>query len=272
MKILATLLALSIPSCLPLPEAPDYKTEPLTVNYKVLGPGDTSARCPSSFDTLLIGATADYEEGSLGFTEYIPCESTGSYTYELPTSGRTKVIGTENSGGDYFVDGKSRYDIQLSLTNAAHEPSENNNGLIRRIDLTSGNATADLEVYVNGTPSVASWTFSSSGANPSCSDVDVDEVELSYWPSDAVDSDGVPDPTMVTTTTYPCESHLDTNLVALVDPEVGGQTLTKVLKPGNYYGTFKAKRSGAVVATSDEVSFDASVDSIGTIAGTLDIE
>ncbi|HEY4054996.1 MAG TPA: hypothetical protein VGM39_00260 [Kofleriaceae bacterium] len=270
MKYLA-LVALILPACLPLPSAPDAKTEPLTVNYKVLGPGDSAGRCPSTFDTLVIGATEDYETGSQGFAEYIPCESSGTYTYELPTAGRTKVETGNESQGDYFVDGKSRYDVQLSLTNADHE-SQDSNGLIRRIDLTTGTASADLELYVNGTPSVASWTFSTSGANPSCSDVDVDEVELSYWPYDAEDDDGVPDPTMVTTTTYPCETHLDANLVSLVDPDVGGQTLTKVLKPGQYYGTFKAKHAGTVVATDDELSFDVDVDSIGTIETSLDID
>lgn len=140
---IATVLALSMSACLPLPPETTYDDErTVTVDWSLEGPKDTAGRCPSGYDTVLVEAcvTEDVYEC---FTATAPCDATGSQSVQVYTSGRYRPDGESS-----FWDLTTQYWVYMSLT----DPTGETRHSTHRPPSAASSATA------TASRSVATWT------------------------------------------------------------------------------------------------------------------
>ena len=250
---LTLLAAALLPGCALLTEGPEPDntlSDPVdvTVNYKLLGPGGVPAQCPAGFDKLTIFATMNiaYE----GFYEYIPCQSSGSYTYQLYRSGSIK----NEIGGR--IPAQEQYEMQLFTTDDSHSLYRDT-GTVKLADISGGPVTIELEVFPDAQRSLIEWGFDSvqtSAQDPSCVAMDVDEIEVEYWPRD--------NESQVYTQRFPC-THVEDLAEGASKFDSTGHAVTEVLAYGDYDGRARAYRAGAVISTDDDVFFENVKDDLG---------
>jgi hypothetical protein len=233
------LLAL-VPGCLVARDEPDNTlSDPVdvTVNYQLLGHGGVPAECPPGFTELMIFATVDI--AFQGFYEFIPCESSGSYTYQLFRRGSI----ANDVGGR--IKAEQQYQMQLFTTDDSHSLYRDT-GTVKLADISGGPVTIDLEVFPDAQRSLIEWSFSStqtSAQNPSCDAMDVDEIAIDYWPRE--------DAAQVFTHRFPCEHAEDLAEGAGLFDETAGHAVTEVLAYGDYDGVARAYRTGVQVSMDD---------------------
>jgi hypothetical protein len=245
-------LALLLPGCslLESEESDNTLSDPVdvTVNFKLLGHGGVPAECPPGFDQLMIFATRDI--AFEGFYEYIPCASSGSYTYPLYRRGSI----ANDIGGR--IDAQTMYQMQLFTTDDSHSLYRDT-GTVKLADLTGGPITIDLEVFPDAQRSLIEWSFSStqtSSSNPSCEAMDVDEVAIDYWPRG--------NEVEVFSLRLPCEHVEDLAEGGSLFDETAGHAVTEVLAYGDYDGVARAYRAGVEISM-DDVFFPNVKDDIG---------
>jgi hypothetical protein len=253
-KLSILMTAMLLPGCFLLvegEEADNTLSDPVdvTVNFKLLGHGGAPAQCPAGFDELMIFATMDiaYE----GFSEYIPCASSGSYTYQLYRSGSI----ANDVGGR--IQAQQQYEMQLFTTDDSHSLYRDT-GTVKLADISGGPVTVELEVFPDAQRSLIEWGFSStqtSAPNPSCDAMDVDEVEIEYWPRE--------NEAEVYTHRFPCENEVDLAEGGSAFSDTAGHAITEVLAYGDYDGRARAYRAGAVISTDDELFFPNPKDELG---------
>jgi hypothetical protein len=232
-------------------EADNTLSDPVdvTVNYRLLGPGGVPAQCPAGFDQLMIFATMDI--AFEGFNEYLPCQSSGSYTYQLYRSGSLR----NELGGR--IQAQKQYEMQLFTTDDSHTLYRDT-GTVKLADISSGPVMIDLEVFPDAQRSLIEWGFSSaqtSVQNPSCDAMDVDEIEIEYWPRDNA--------SQVYTQRFPCKHVEDLAEGASLFDDAAGHAVTEVLAYGDYDGRARAYRAGVVISTDDQVFFENPKDDLG---------
>jgi hypothetical protein len=117
--------------------------------------------------------------------------------------------------------------------------------------------TIDLEVFPDAQRSLIEWGFSSaqtSATNPSCDAMDVDEIEIDYWPRD--------NESQVYTQRFPCE-HVEDLAEGASLFDAAGHAVTQVLAYGDYDGRARAYRAGAVISTDDQLFFENTKSDLG---------
>ena len=249
-KLSMFLAAALLPGCSLLTQGEDTLSDPVavTVNYTLLGAGGVPAQCPAGFEQLLIFATEDI--GYEGFYEYIPCASSGSYTYQLYRSGSVP----NDIGGR--IEAQQQYEMQLFTTDDSHTLYRDT-GTVKLADISGGPVTIDLEVFPDAQRSLIEWGFSSaqtSAPDPSCEAMDVDEIEIEYWQRD--------NESQIYTQRFPCDHEEDLAEGASLFDENPGRAVTQVLAYGVHEGRARAYRAGAVISM-EEVNFENSKDDLG---------
>ena len=215
----------------------------LTVNwaFKTLGGG--TAPCPPGKEAFLFAHT----NGNIGaFREAIPCESTGTFTMTLFTSG---VQESEWDSGERYLEGYTpQYSVWLTVEDSP-DPFERLGSFRVYTDLRYGDQTVDLEIYPDAGVGLIQWSLE--GANDpaydpiTCADAGIDTIEYRYH--------AVSDPTAFRYTerwactegSRPSADESDLELYG------NGTGRTPFLAPGEYSAHTAAIRNGIDVVHGD---------------------
>lgn len=234
-------LSLCLAACLPLPPEHTYDDERhVTVDWRLKGPDDTSGRCPSGYDTVLIEACVT-EDLYACFTATAPCDASGSQNLTVYTSGRYRP--DEDSS---FWDLTSQYWIYMSLTDPTGE--KHSSSAATKVDLASGDKTVEASLYPEAGFLRLRWNLTSavSGNSAStCGELDVDEIELAYAKHTSSD------PPLNLHVRWPCTNRVTTD----PDADFPGDGDTPALAPGSYIGDVIAYRGGVAVGRYEDTTF-----------------
>lgn len=236
--LLLVVSATTLLGCLPLPNEHTYDGErELTVNWSIKGANDVPASCPAGFDTLRVNACQDPDSDYTCVTATVPCDSSGTVTQKLFTSGKIKIA-------DSFVEVSPNYFVSMSITDGTGE-ADRTTSIPVKVDLRE-DASVNVDLYPEAGFAKVDWSLESGLTSQdltSCATAGVDEVGLEYVTFDPSTSEQGP----IQTVKWPCGQQIG-------DPDPDsyvGVGLTPALAKGEYFGTGVAYRSGAELMRED---------------------
>ena len=238
----ATIFALSLCACLPLPPEHTYDDErTVTVDWSLKGPAGATAQCPSGYDTVLVEACVESDLYNC-FNATAPCDTTGTQDITVYTSGKYRP--DENSS---FFDVSKEYWVYMSLTDPTGERYASS--AAKLTDVSAGDVTVATDLYPDSGFLRLEWDLTSAASGNSartCEELDVDEIEIAYAKYTSSD------PPLTEHVRWPCTSR------ASMDPDSSylGDGDTPALEVGSYIGDAIAYRSGTEVGRYEDISFE----------------
>jgi hypothetical protein len=239
----AVLIPLVYAACLPLPPDHTYDDERhVTLDWSLKGPENTTAQCPSGYDTVLVAACVD-EDLYQCFSANAACDTTGSETLTVYTSGRYRPDSDSS-----FFDLSTQYWVYFALTDPTGE-TVYSSSQAARVDLAAGDKTVEAAVYPDSGFLRLEWDLSSAASGSSasrCSELDVDEIELQYAKYTSSD------PPLTEKVRWPCTTR------ASMDPDADspGDGDSPALDVGSYIGDVVAYRAGTEIGRYEDLTFD----------------
>lgn len=246
-------LSLTLAGCLPLPPEHTYDDErDVTVEWTLAGPGGSAGQCPAGYDTVLVEACVQ-EDLYQCFTATAACDTSGSQTVTVYTSGRYRPD-DESS----FWELTPQYWVYMSLTDPTGE-TRHTSSVPAMVDLASGDKTVDATLYPEAGFVRVEWNLTSAASGntaASCSEYDIDEIELAYAKYTSSD------PPLTEMVRWPCTNR------ATIGPDARGvgDGDSPALAVGSYIGDAIAYRNGTEVGRYEDVTF--SIEDRGAITET----
>lgn len=215
----------------------------LTVNWTFKTIDGGTAPCPPGKEAFLFA----YTGGNIGaFREAIPCESTGTFTMTLFTSGALER--EWDSGERYLTVYTSQYSVWLMVEDSP-DPLDHLSSFRVNADLRYGNQTVEVEIYPDAGVGMIQWSLegaSDPAYDPiTCADARIDTIEYRYH--------AVSDPTAFRYTerwscTHGARPDADPSDLELYG---NGTGFTPFLAPGEYSAVTAALRNGGDVVHGD---------------------
>jgi hypothetical protein len=252
MRQFALLLAIaSLAGCTLLTDSDDTRggKHTLTVNFHLKGPGGVPASCPAGFQDLLLFASTSGDDGGSGRVQMlVPCETNGTATMELYTSGQRLYMmdGDPSTYGESFGED---YAFNLTLTDPTGEV-ERATSLTTQIKLDHDQAI-DVDLYPDAGVLLFSWGLRSGITESfvySCPAVGIDEIELKYRLFTVAGEPEAPS----TSVRWPCD---EIHPPYYINSYAIGQGFVPPLAPEDYVGTMIGYRNGVAVAEDGSVTF-----------------